>query len=504
MVLLAWSVMRSRRRPASTGELAAGGAQWPWLLADRGLLSVAGALAGIGVLALMVMLNVAADVNSAAERAKLQIEAIKYGLGSIAAGGAAAALLLAVRRQRHAEQVHEHTVDDAAERRVTDLYTKAAEQLGHADAAVRLAGLYAFERVAQNSPKQRQTIVNVLCAYLRMPYAPPADPKAAASASAPVNALPLAVGQSLSADDRNPHQELQVRLTAQRILSSHLSLPDNVDSLQAASISPDPHERYWPDIDLDLTGATLVNWTLRRGQVRNASFVAVAFNGVTWFSEATFTGDTRFHEATFNGDAWFSEATFNGDPWFHKVTFRGDAGFNNATFNGSPSFGKATFNGEAMFNEATFTGTAWFSEATFNGDAGFHDARFKGSARFHEVATNGDVWFRGAAFSGTAGFAEATFNGQAGFSEATFNDVAWFREVTFNDVAWFREVTFNGRAGFNEATFRGDARFDEATFVLPPVLEHAFVTLRDDREDTWPPGWRPVLGPSVGRLTRAD
>jgi hypothetical protein len=65
---------------------------------------------------------------------------------------------------------------DAIER-VTDLYTKAADQLGSEKAPVRLAGMYALERLAQSTPEQRQTIVNVLCAYLRMPYAP-SEPRA--------------------------------------------------------------------------------------------------------------------------------------------------------------------------------------------------------------------------------------------------------------------------------------------------------------------------------------
>jgi hypothetical protein len=94
--------------------------------------------------------------------------------------GAAVTLMLAFRRQRHqehaahvtaylAEKVADNTKHDATERWVTDLYTKAAEQLGHAGAAVRLAGLYALERLAQDDPGHRQTIVNVICAYLRMP-----------------------------------------------------------------------------------------------------------------------------------------------------------------------------------------------------------------------------------------------------------------------------------------------------------------------------------------------
>ncbi|MFF0869994.1 hypothetical protein ACFYUV_50150 [Nonomuraea sp. NPDC003560] len=80
-----------------------------------------------------------------------------------------------MRRQRHQELAAAHTTHDAAERRVTELYTKAAEQLGNAQAPVRLAGLYALERLAQDTPALRQTIVDVICSYLRMSYTPPRE-----------------------------------------------------------------------------------------------------------------------------------------------------------------------------------------------------------------------------------------------------------------------------------------------------------------------------------------
>ena len=48
-------------------------------------------------------------------------------------------------------------------------YHEAASQLGHDKAAVRLAGGYAMARLADDWPEQRQSCVDVLCAYLRMP-----------------------------------------------------------------------------------------------------------------------------------------------------------------------------------------------------------------------------------------------------------------------------------------------------------------------------------------------
>jgi hypothetical protein len=78
-------------------------------------------------------------------------------------------LLLTARRQCYTELALVHTDRDATERRITELYTKAADQLGSDQAPVRLAGLYALERLAHSTVEHRQTIVDVICAYLRMP-----------------------------------------------------------------------------------------------------------------------------------------------------------------------------------------------------------------------------------------------------------------------------------------------------------------------------------------------
>ncbi|MGW4062300.1 hypothetical protein ACWEGE_28735 [Amycolatopsis sp. NPDC004747] len=76
----------------------------------------------------------------AADRGAARVEAIKTGLGVGAGTAGIFALLLAVRRQIHQEHTAADTILDATEKRVTELYTKAADQLGSGNAAVRLAG----------------------------------------------------------------------------------------------------------------------------------------------------------------------------------------------------------------------------------------------------------------------------------------------------------------------------------------------------------------------------
>lgn len=59
-----------------------------------------------------------------------------------------------------------HQLDRDANR--TTRYTEAIKQLGDESSfAIRLGGIYALERIAQDSDRDRQTILDVLCAFLR-------------------------------------------------------------------------------------------------------------------------------------------------------------------------------------------------------------------------------------------------------------------------------------------------------------------------------------------------
>jgi len=55
----------------------------------------------------------------------------------------------------------------AHEGQITDRFTKAVAQLGDNKLPVRIGGIYALERIARDSPKDRWTIVETLAAYVR-------------------------------------------------------------------------------------------------------------------------------------------------------------------------------------------------------------------------------------------------------------------------------------------------------------------------------------------------
>ena len=266
-----------------------GWARWWWVAALILVPVVLGSTLSVALLLVLVDAATVAD----------QIELIKTGLAVGAGTGGAVALVLAGRRQWSTERSADDARHDATERRITDLYSKAADQLGSENAAVRLAGIYSLERLAQDNPALRQTVVNLLCAYLRMPSETPSE------------------------------QEIEVRRAAQRVFFAHLRV--------------DGADRFWPDIDLDLTGAVLHYFDLQGARLRHGRFGGAKFVGRTWFDGARFAGDAVFGGAKFEKSASFRSARFSAEARFRDAEFGESADFADATFGEAPSFTGATF-----------------------------------------------------------------------------------------------------------------------------------------------------------------
>lgn len=223
----------------------------------------------------------------------VRLDIIRTALSIVVGGGGAAGLLLTARRQRTTELDLAQKGHDAVEARVTELYGKAAEQLGNDKAPVRLAGIFALERLAQSHPQHRQTIVDLLCAYLRMPVQPA---------------------------DRTPEaqQEREVRESAQQVLTRHLRIDDE--------------EAFWADVRLNLAGATLSTFTFSRCQVRSATFSGTVFVGPAVFRGSAFETQGDFRGVRFTGLADFRRVAFGAE----------GANFRGARFEGEVDFGTQT------------------------------------------------------------------------------------------------------------------------------------------------------------------
>ncbi|MFA1546773.1 pentapeptide repeat-containing protein [Actinomadura chokoriensis] len=318
------------------------------------------------------------------------LELLKLVFALVAGVGALVALVTAYRRQR---------VDEAAGERAERVqahveYGQAVELLGHDKAAVRLGGLYSLERLAQDHPYYRQTVTDVVCSYLRMPFKSPFTDHGGQA------------DRSRQPDDHTPHdpetsdaplQELQVRLTAQRLLKRHLTI---------TSPDQEPPPTYWGGINIDLTGAHLVDFEFTHCRPREARFLEAHFNGVSVFDGAHFDGPVWFNRALFSGSASFMGARFSGITGFFKVRF------------GETSFDLVNFGEIAMFAMSHFNGNVEFFGAHFENDAFFDNIHCKGDASFKNAQFGRQVHFREARFGGTASFEEAHFRDEPDFAEA--------------------------------------------------------------------------------------
>ncbi|MGH4010652.1 MAG: pentapeptide repeat-containing protein [Pseudonocardiaceae bacterium] len=310
--------------------------------------------------------------------------------------GGAVALLLTARRQRYTELALVHTDRDTTERRITELYTKAADQLGSDQAPVRLAGLYALERLAHSTVEHRQTIVDVICAYLRMPYTPPSMLGQSYRSPEPARRRRTRPLTSRESRQERAEQEKQVRLTAQDILLRNLRVTTQRRRWWRHTPPPAP---TWPGIRLNLTGALLLEFSLTDCQLDSAVFRRAQFTGETHFLRVRFTHMADFSGAQFTDTVYFQGAQFINEAYFRGAQFTGEVDFNYAQFLSLTSFRGAQFTGAIGFRGAQFTGAVDFRVTQFTGMTDFTSAQF----------THHGAFFTYAQFTGRTNFTGAQF-----------------------------------------------------------------------------------------------
>jgi hypothetical protein len=162
----------------------------------------------------------------------------------------------------------DRTLGEQRTRTLNERFATAAEQLGSdKPPEVRLAGVYAMAGLADDWEENRQTCVDVLCAYLRMPYEP--DP-----------------GKGALASERLAYRaSREVRHTVIRVITAHLR--------EDAAPS-------WQRLNFDFTGVVFDG-----GDFSNAEFSG----GMVNFGDADFSGGTVDFS---NVKDWSSPPAF---PW---------------------------------------------------------------------------------------------------------------------------------------------------------------------------------------------
>ncbi|MET9628227.1 pentapeptide repeat-containing protein [Lentzea sp. NPDC006480] len=230
-------------------------------------------------------------------------EAIKTG--GLAGGAIVAlyALWLNDRRRKVEEarqELESQRIEHDRSRVADERFARAVELLGHDAAQVRVGAMHALAGLAKSRTDYTQTVLDILCAYLRRPY---------------------------EKTSNDPEEiELEVRLTSQRLIEALLPRLD---------------EENAPQYDLNLTKAHLEFMDLSYRQV-----------GDLYMRVAHFEDSNSFHHMLIHGHFYVTEAVANGRFQVHHTEIRGKAWFSRFKSRGLAVFTNTKFGGETKFADS--------------------------------------------------------------------------------------------------------------------------------------------------------
>ncbi|HET6710095.1 hypothetical protein [Amycolatopsis sp.] len=267
-----------------------------------------------------------------------------------------------IERQRH--ELEAQRAEQDRERVADERFAKAVELLGHTADQVRVGALHALAGLARSRPDYTQTVLDVLCSYLRRPFehARYSDP--------------------LKDGSPEEERELTVRLTAQRLITELLPGRD------------DPGPAY----DLDLTGAVLEYLDLSGRLVGGLLLRHASLRSTTNFSGCRFTRRV-YLTAAGTGDGrlvgYFRcrGAVFESHAWFSGTEFAETAEFTDTTFAGRTTFKDAKFAGDAVFSGVVASDSLDLRRTSFEGQTDLRFASLPESVSLYNtlVRTEKDV-----------------------------------------------------------------------------------------------------------------
>ncbi|WP_414936847.1 pentapeptide repeat-containing protein [Amycolatopsis sp. cmx-11-51] len=256
--------------------------------------------------------------------------------------------------ERQRQELELRRADQDRDRISDERFAKAVELLGHDADQVRVGALHALAGLARGRAIYTQTVLDILCSYLRRPFT---HPRYKDEAKPPGNKPP-------KPGDPEQEQELQVRQAAQRLIGELLPAADSEGT---------------PGYDLDLTGAVLEYFDLSDrkigklllrygGLYSSTNLSGCVFLGPVYLTGAGTAVDKRIGYFRCNGTKFSQRA------WFSGVRFAEDAEFRGTVFAGETSFKDSVFAKNADFGESEFRNTLDLRRARFEG---FGDLKFR-------------------------------------------------------------------------------------------------------------------------------
>ena len=361
-------------------------------------------------------------------------------------------------------------------------YAAAVEQLGNVSAPVRLGGVYTLvslvdewlreenieynERIAEG-----QVIINILCAYIRSPFALVSRYDELTQDSPTAEGLYKNREQEFYIDKATLKSEADIRLSILKEIHRRLQRPDENTPGAWSEFEYDfSGSIFFYPVDLtnsyytkpvNFSGSTYWNW---------ADFSNSTYQDKADLSTSTYRSWADFSNSAYRIRSVFSRSTYLGWADFHDSIYKDGAEFRESTYQSSVMFHGSTYQGETDFSVSIYQSSADFTDSVYQSWAAFYSSTYRGLAAFYGSTYQDWASFYGSTYLEGANFHESIYRGEADFHNSTYWDWADFTGSTYQDEANFSDSIYWGRAKFRGSTYWNCADFSGSIFYSDASL----------------------------------
>ena len=368
-----------------------------------------------------------------------------------------------------AEQTQQY-IENAFKERMAERrgrYAKAVEQLGNANAPVRIGGVYTLVGLADEwlldenleyleRVREGQVIINNLCTYIRSPFALASHYDELTQDSPTTGGLYKNREQEFYIDKATLKSEADIRLSIIKEIHRRLQGPDEntpgawsdfeydfsgsiffypVDLTNSYYTKPVNFSgstyQDWVDFSnsiyqsrADFNGSIYRNWADFRGSIYQgrADFNSSTYQNVVYFSDSTYRGEVCFNKSTYQDFVYFDRSIYQSWADFYDSTYQDEASFTGSTYLDMVSFFDSTYQEVVSFSDSAYWNGGGFSNSIYQSEVDFSNSIYVGGIGFSNSAYRGKANFSGSIYQGQVGLSNSTYEDEAAFSGSIFRD----------------------------------------------------------------------------------
>ena len=344
-------------------------------------------------------------------------------------------------------------------------YAKAVEQLGNANAPVRIGGVYTLIGLADEwfldenleyleRVREGQVIINVLCAYIRSSFALAFHYNELTQDSPTAEGLYKNREQEFYIDKATLKSEEDIRLNIIKEIHRRLQGPD--ENTPGA----------WSDFEYDFSGSTFFYPV----DLTNSYYTKpVNFSGSTYqdwvdFSNSIYQSRADFNDSTYRNWADFRGSIYQGRADFNSSTYQNVVYFSDSTYRGEVCFNKSTYQDFVYFDRSIYQNWADFYDSTYQDEASFTDSTYLDMVSFFDSTYQEVVSFSDSAYWNGGGFSNSIYQGEVDFSNSIYVGGIGFSNSAYRGKANFSGSIYQGQVGLSNSTYEDETAFSGSIF----------------------------------------